>query len=398
MIKKQVKNKEFLKLVMDNIPSYVFWKNRDSIYQGCNQNFAESAGLASSDDIIGKSDYDLPWSKEESDYFVKIDKEVMGSGEVQLDFEEPITIQNGQTKWIRTSKVPLRNQSNDIIGILGIFEDITERKEMEFELKNHNNSLKNLNSKLKLINQDLEQFAYATSHDLQEPIRMIAGFSGLLKQKYSGLLGDEGNDYLEIISEGAKRMSSLVSQIMTYSRINNIEDEFEEASVVELVEQVAINLDLLLKERKAQLELDIGDIKIRCLPERMKMLFTNLITNGIKFNKNEEPNVRISTKEQEEDLYFEVADNGIGIDPKYLHLIFQPFKRLSNREEYDGNGIGLSICKRITRQHGGFISYKTNPNGGSIFYFSLPKKLVINDLDKGIEISLDKRAHLNEDI
>ena len=129
---------------------------------------------------------------------------------------------------------------------------------MEFELKNHNNSLKNLNSKLKLINQDLEQFAYATSHDLQEPIRMIAGFSGLLKQKYSGLLGDEGNDYLEIISEGAKRMSSLVSQIMTYSRINNIEDEFEEASVVELVEQVAINLDLLLKERKAQLELDIG--------------------------------------------------------------------------------------------------------------------------------------------
>ena len=199
MIKKQVKNKEFLKLVMDNIPSYVFWKNRDSIYQGCNQNFAESAGLASSDDIIGKSDYDLPWSKEESDYFVKIDKEVMGSGEVQLDFEEPITIQNGQTKWIRTSKVPLRNQSNDIIGILGIFEDITERKEMEFELKNHNNSLKNLNSKLKLINQDLEQFAYATSHDLQEPIRMIAGFSGLLKQKYSGHLGDEGNGYLEII-------------------------------------------------------------------------------------------------------------------------------------------------------------------------------------------------------
>ena len=356
MIKKQLKNKEFLKLVMDNIPSYVFWKNRDSIYQGCNQNFAESAGLASSDDIIGKSDYDLPWSKEESDYFVKIDKEVMGSGEVQLDFEEPITIQNGQTKWIRTSKVPLRNQSNDIIGILGIFEDITERKEMEFELKNHNNSLKNLNSKLKLINQDLEQFAYATSHDLQEPIRMIAGFSGLLKQKYSGLLGDEGNDYLEIISEGAKRMSSLVSQIMTYSRINNIEDEFEEASVVELVEQVAINLDLLLKERKAQLVLDIGDIKIRCLPERMKMLFTNLITNGIKFNKNEEPNVRISAKEQEEDWYFEVADNGIGIDPKYLYLIFQPFKRLSNREEYDGNGIGLSICLSLIH-----ISEPTRP-------------------------------------
>jgi len=399
MIKNQVKNEEFLKLVMDNIPSSVFWKNRDSIYQGCNQNFGESAGLASTDDIIGKSDYDLPWSKEQSDYFRKIDKEVMDSGDVQLNFEEPITVQNGQTKWVRTSKVPLRNNGGQIIGILGTYEDITERKEMELELKNHNKSLKSLNSRLELINQDLEQFAYATSHDLQEPIRMIAGFSGLLKQKYSSLLGDEGNDYLEIISEGAKRMSSLVSQILTYSRVDTIEDEFEEASVGELVKQIALDLDLLLKESKARLELDIGDVKIRCLPERIKMLFTNLISNGIKFNENDVPIIRISAEEQEEDWYFEVADNGIGIDPKYLHLIFQPFKRLSTKEDYHGNGIGLSICKRIATLHGGSIGYRPNPEGGTIFYFSLPKVLVTtNDPEELVQLSLDKRNQLEGDI
>jgi len=373
MIKNQLKNEEFLKLVMDNIPSFVFWKNTESIYQGCNKNFAESAGLSSTDEIIGKSDYDLPWSKEESDYFRKIDKEVMESGQVQLNFEEPMTINNGETKWIRTSKVPLSNKSGDIIGILGTYEDITERKNMELELQANNNNLKSLNSKLEMINQDLEQFAYATSHDLQEPLRMIAGFSGLLNKKYAPLLGDEGNDYLNIISEGAKRMSSLVDQIMTYSRIDKTRNEFEEASIAELINQVRLDLGPLLKEENAQLEIDIEEGTIVCHREKLKMLFTNLIVNGIKFNQNKQPKIKVSVEEREEEWYIEVVDNGIGIDPKFSHLIFQPFERLSTKEDYEGNGVGLSICKRIASLHGGTISHKANPGGGTIFYFSLPK-------------------------
>ena len=134
MYSEVLQKERLLQLVLNNIPSYVFWKDRNSTYLGCNLKFAKSAGLDSPIEIIGKTDYDLPWSKEESDFFRKIDKEVMDSRIPQVNFEEPQTINDGSTKWLRTSKIPLFDENDNVIGILGTYEDITERKQMELEL------------------------------------------------------------------------------------------------------------------------------------------------------------------------------------------------------------------------------------------------------------------------
>ncbi len=361
-------------MVLNSIPSFVFWKDTDSIYQGCNLNFADYAGLNAPDEVIGKSDYDLPWSKEESDFFRKIDKEVMESGEAKINFEEPQTISDGSTRWVRTSKIPLKNIEGEVIGILGTYEDITERKKMELELLSSNTVLKDLNAKLETVNLDLEQFAYAVSHDLKEPIRMIGGFSGLLRKKYADRLDVQGNEYLDYLIEGATRMSKLVGQILVYSKLEKLEDQFVNRSFLDLLNEVLDELKIIIRDKNASVKVSVPNKKIKCQPERIKMLFHNLITNGIKFNTSTAPLIEINAEERAQEWYFQVADNGIGVEEEYRELIFKPFKRLDTRGKFPGSGIGLSICKRIIHLHEGELNCEGNNGNGSVFYFTIPKE------------------------
>ena len=316
-----LQREKLLQLVLDNIPSYVFWKDRSSVYMGCNQNFATSAGFKHPEDLIGKTDFDMAWSREQSLFFRKIDKAVMDSGTAQINYEESQTINDGSTRWLRTSKIPLFNASGKIIGILGAYEDITDRKLMELQLIERNKMLEQVNKKLEIANVDLEQFAYATSHDLQEPLRMIGGFIGLFEMKYANLLDEEGKEYLNFVKDGASR--------------------------------------------------------IYCQPERIKMLFSNLITNGIKFNESAIPTIVIELQEEDHEWLFTVSDNGIGIDSEFQDYIFKPFKRLNTRNKFPGSGVGLSICKRITNLHEGNIWISRNKPKGTSFHFTLSKALSI---------------------
>ncbi len=370
-----LKKEKFLQLVLNNIPSFVFWKDRDSTYLGCNMNFARSAGLNTPDDIVGKNDYDLPWSKEQSDFFRKIDQEVMDSGIPQINFEEPQTINDGSTRWLRTSKIPLSDSDGNIIGILGTYEDVTVRKTMELELVSSNKHLKKLNSKLETINVDLEQFAYSTSHDLQEPLRMIGGFVGLLEKKYAAVLDEEGGEYLNYIKEGTIRMSSLISQMLSYSKLEKVEDQFKEVDFSKLLSEVLEELELMIKKRKVEIKVNSPSQTIISQPHRMKMLFHNLILNAIKFNTAEVPQIEVTYEDKGDEWLFSVADNGIGIQEEYQELIFKPFKRLNTRDKFEGNGIGLSICKRITFLHGGKIYCKRNKVNGTTFCFTISKNI-----------------------
>lgn len=369
---------EFLQLILNNIPSYVFWKDRQSIYLGCNMNFALSAGLNSPEEIIGKSDYDLAWSKTESDFFRLIDKKVMDSGESKINFEEPQTINDGSERWLRTSKIPLYSATRDVIGILGTYEDITERKLIELELVESNKNLKQLNSKLEMINIDLEQFAYATSHDLQEPLRTVGAFSGLINKRYSSLLDDKGIEYLKFIEEGTQRMSTLINQILIYSKLEKREKQFEEIDLTLLLQEILSDLSIIIKNNNAAIEINLPDQNIICQGQRMKMLFYNLITNAIKFNDSKNPRIKIDYKHIEEEWHFIISDNGIGIEDKYQDHIFKPFKRLNTRKEFPGNGIGLSICNRIVQLHNGQIWYTHNTPKGTNFHFTIPKNPMLD--------------------
>lgn len=369
-----IKKEEFLQLVLNNIPSFVFWKDTASIYLGCNMNFAKSAGLTSPDDIVGKSDYDMPWSREESDFFRKIDREVMDSGKSKINFEEPLTNSDGSTRWLRTSKIPLFGDKGEVIGILGAYEDITDRKSMELELISRNQHLSKLNAKLQMINVDLEQFAYSTSHDLKEPLRMIGSFADLIEKRVGNQIGKEGLEYFAFIKEGTVRMTKLISQILAYSKIDKVEEQFVEVDLSELIQETVQDLHATIKEKDVILTYNLPKEHILCQPDRIKILFHNLIINGIKFNHSPQPKIHIDFEDKGEEWLFSISDNGIGIEEKYNEEVFKPFKRLNTRDQFPGNGIGLSICKRVAYLHGGHIHFKRNQENGTTFYLTISKR------------------------
>jgi PAS domain S-box-containing protein len=236
--------KQALNIFTDNIAQFIFWKDRDSVYLGCNNNFANSAGLTNKEEIIGKTDYDLPWSKEESDFFRKIDKEVIDAGKPQLDFEEQQTLANGETRWLQTSKVPMLDKDGNVIGLIGWYLDITEHKKMQIKidennkaLLDYNERLKTANKELEIVNLDLEKFTYAASHDLKTPIRIMMSFVQLLKRFEKDNLKKESLELIDYIINAANRMHLLVGDILTYAKTGVKETKASPVNIMEIVSQ-----------------------------------------------------------------------------------------------------------------------------------------------------------------
>ncbi len=377
----QVNNEDLLQKVMDNIPQFIFWKDTDCVYMGCNMNFAIGAGLSDPSEIIGKTDYDLPWTKE-ADLYRATDFRIMKSGKKELNFEEPQT-NGGEQKWLRTSKIPLFDKlTNEVIGILGTYEDITERKQMELDLIKKSEALKSVNEELvesnkslELANIDLEHFAYATSHDMQEPLRMIGGFVSLLEKRIDDKLDEETITFFQFIKEGTQRMSAMIRDVLTYSKLGKETDSFQKVDLNFIVNEKLKDLSLYIEEKSAEVNVNLPHIHVWCEPTQIGMVFYNLILNGIKFNKSEIPVVNVSWKETDLFYEFRICDNGIGIEDIYKDTIFKPFKRLHTRRDYAGVGIGLSICKRILALHNGSLNVENNEVGGSRFVFEIPKKV-----------------------
>lgn len=371
--------KQILDLFINNVPQFVFWKDLNCVYLGSNENFAKSAGFDSPDQLIGKTDYDLPWSKEEADFFRETDLKVMSSKKPQLNFEEPMTLKDGSTRWLSTSKTPLL-ENNEVIGILGWYNDITPYKQMEIEIdeKNktllgHSFQLEKSKKALEVANYDLEKFTYAVSHDLKAPIRTIISYAQLIQTKQKNI-DPKIQEYLSFILESGKRMNNLVGDIMTYAQTGASQLEPEKINMSNLVSNKILDLKEMIESKSAQVDINLDDTSITCYPELVGLVFYNLINNGIKFNESERPTVICSGSETDSDWIFSVRDNGIGIDSTYADQVFQPFKRLQN-ESYEGSGIGLSICQRIVNIHKGKIWLENGIDGGSNFQFSISKNL-----------------------
>ncbi len=235
--------------------------------------------------------------------------------------------------------------------------------------------LRDLINELKISNRELEQFAYVASHDLQEPLRMVSSFTQLLEKRYKGRLDDDADDYIGFIVEGAKRMKDLIDDLLIYSRLKTENRPFEIVIMEVALDDVLINLKAPIKEENANITYD-NLPSIDCDPIQMHQLLQNLITNAIKFHGEESPQIHISASQLENEWLFSVSDNGIGIDPRHHEQIFSIFKRLHTRKEYEGTGIGLSICKRIVEKHGGHIWVESELGKGTTFYFTMPFKQI----------------------
>ena len=241
--------------------------------------------------------------------------------------------------------------------------DITKLKLLE-------KGLEDKNEQLERSNKELEQFAYVASHDLQEPLRMVASYTELLEERYKGKLDEKADKYIGYAVEGAKRMQRLINDLLVLSRVNTRGKPFAPVDCNDLLEKILHGLRRIIDEKQARIE--VGPLPTVTGDEgQLFQLFQNLIINGVKFHGTEKPMVKISAKHDNSEWIFSIRDNGIGIDPEFFDRIFVIFQRLHERGAYQGTGIGLSIAKKIVERHAGRIWVESEPGTGSAFYFSL---------------------------
>jgi light-regulated signal transduction histidine kinase (bacteriophytochrome) len=222
-------------------------------------------------------------------------------------------------------------------------------------------------------NTDLEQFAYVASHDLQEPLRKVTSFCQLLQRRYEGQLDERADQYIEFAVDGARRMQTLINDLLTFSRVGRTTTSFVPVDTNEIARRAAADLDNAVSEAEAVIE--VGKLPtVSGDPTLLLMLFRNLVGNAIKFRADRDPIVEISSTQDGDRWQFEFADNGIGIEPEYADKIFVIFQRLHGREVFSGTGIGLALAKKIVEFHGGRIWLDTAPRGepGTAIRFTLP--------------------------
>jgi PAS domain S-box-containing protein len=221
-------------------------------------------------------------------------------------------------------------------------------------------------------NAELEQFAYVASHDLQEPLRMVASYTQLLARRYQGKLDEDADEFIGFAVDGARRMQELINDLLTYSRVGTRALQVEAVDTGRVVDRVVGDLAAAIAEGHANVTRDTLPI-VQGDHIQLGQLFQNLIANGIKFHRPDEaPHVHVSAELESGGWTFSVNDNGIGIEPRYLERIFVLFQRLHSRADYAGTGIGLALCKKIVERHGGKIRVESAPGRGATFRFTLP--------------------------
>jgi PAS domain S-box-containing protein len=273
---------------------------------------------------------------------------------------------DGAERPIDDSAAPIRNAQGEIIGVVLVFRDVTGRRRSEEQLLR-------LNHDLKRTNQDLQQFSYAASHDLKEPLRTVSNYLQLIRSRYSGkVLDEEAARLFDVAVAGAQRMHALVEALLDYSRSGEVGDStLEPVPVDKVVGDAIANLESSISETNARVSLGPLPV-VTANPLHLTQVFENLIGNALKYRSEQPPRISVTAAEEAHDWVFSVQDNGIGIPPEYQAQIFGIFKRLHG-DEYPGTGIGLATCKKIVDRHGGTIWVESEPRKGSRFKFTLPR-------------------------
>jgi two-component system, sensor histidine kinase and response regulator len=323
------------------------------------EDFAERVRSASYDLVL--ADYNLPsWNGMETVEFLRregLDIPVVLVSGYLGELKAVDCIKQGAADYVLKDQLPRLPES--------VRRALREKKLREEHRRTQ--------AELARSNRDLEQFAYVASHDLQEPLRMVAAYTQLLAERYQGKLDENADKYIRYAVDGALRMQTLIQDLLAFSRVGRKERELQLTACQTVVDTALKNLATAIQESAAQVE--YGDLPaVMADASQLVQLFQNLIGNAIKFRGAEPPVIRIAAEKKNREWLFAVSDNGIGIAPEHAELVFVIFKRLHTRAEYPGSGIGLSICKKIVEQHGGRIWVESQPGQGCTFRFTLPEE------------------------
>lgn len=259
-----------------------------------------------------------------------------------------------------------------------LHQQIDARGQAEEQLKLLNEQLEqrvaDRTEELQRSNQELEQFAYVASHDLQEPLRMVSSYMQLIERRYKGKLDADADQFIDFAVDGAKRMQALIQALLAYSRVGSRGKPLEPTSCAKVLEEVMSNLQLAIEEAGAIVTHDEMPT-VMADATQLSQLLQNLISNALKFRGAEAPRIHLGVKKEKGNWKFSVHDNGIGIEKQFFDRIFVIFQRLHTRGEYPGTGIGLAVCRKIVERHGGRIWLESEPGKGTTFYFTIPASL-----------------------
>lgn len=275
--------------------------------------------------------------------------------------------------WIDAQGRVYRNDRGEPVRMRGVVADITSRKQIEDALERHRSELARSNAELAAANEEMESFTYSVSHDLRAPLRHIDGFSRILLEEHKSQLDSKGQHYLQRVADGAQQMGRLVDDLLNLSRVGRREIQLQPANLSAIVEAVSVELADLRRGRV--IEWKIAPVPVvECDPGLLKLVFTNLLANALKFSApRERAIIEVGCAEEEGELVFFVRDNGVGFDPKYADKLFGIFQRLHRQEDFEGTGIGLATVQQIIHKHGGRIWAESERDRGATFFFAMGK-------------------------
>jgi PAS domain S-box-containing protein len=265
---------------------------------------------------------------------------------------------DGTYRWHLTRARAMRDTQGNISMWIASNTDIHEQKEREEELRQ--------------ANEDLQQFAYSASHDLQEPIRNVAVYSEIVAKRYNDVLDADGRQFLGFLTEGGRRLATLINDLLAYTRVGAIDSNMTAVDASAVLQHALASLSEAIRESDATVNYDALPY-VYMSESHLQQVFQNLIGNALKYRTQEPPQIYISAAQQGGAWRFSVRDNGIGVDPHYREVIFGVFKRLHREQKYSGTGIGLAICQRVVERYGGRIWVESSPGHGATFFFTVPE-------------------------
>ncbi|HJW26506.1 MAG TPA: PAS domain-containing protein [Rhodocyclaceae bacterium] len=367
--------------IMDNAPLLIWIRDLEGRTALANRTFVEALETPPVEQLIGRTAFEI-FPRKVAQRLWANDRWAL-ENDAPLHSETTLRDRAGSLHTYLNTTFAVRDlETGKARSMCSICVDITERKaaeartrslnaELEERVAERTAELEQANEVLLRTNADLRQFAHATAHDLQTPLRSIAGFTQLLQQEIQGRVDERAEEWASLVVDNTRRLQTLIQELLSYTRLENHGLPVQPVDFRSLVDDVTASLDVLIRETGAE----VACSDLPTLPvDRVQMfqVLQNFIENGVKYNRSSPPRISIACDRQEHEWVFSVTDNGIGIEPKHHERIFEIFRRLHAYHEVPGTGIGLALCRRIVERHGGHTWVNSLPGQGSTFFFSLP--------------------------
>ncbi|MDH5357746.1 MAG: ATP-binding protein [Gammaproteobacteria bacterium] len=380
---------QMLKTVLDAVPVRLFWKDLNLNYLGANFLFCRDAGMRTPEMLVGKSDFDMPWKDTYAKFYREDDQRVIDTGIGKLHFEEKLLDANGDEKWLATNKLPLINSQGDIFGVLGTYDEITQRKQMEAGLVVAKETAEE-------ANKAKSQFLSRMSHELRTPLNGILGFSQLLQMDE---LTEKQKGYVTNITVSGTHLLDLINDILELSHIESgkMTVSIEAINVHELMQEIIPSIETQLETNHLTLAINIEteELWVKADSVKLKQLLFNLLSNAVKYNRAN-GTVTLSIQIKGEKLRFSIQDTGEGIPADMFEALFEPFNRLGkHKSSIEGTGIGLAISRQLARLMNTELMLDSVVGQGTTFWFDLPLTLSIqqyeDDASDKISIQLQNK-------